>query len=96
MGAIDPMGHCQFGPYGLDKQDLYRRAVNIATYKLWVSWSQKKIFLSLSHYKSMGAFCCHDNQSSNPISPKFPTYLMLYMIEMTDGLQMDNRSLPHY
>ena len=32
--------------------------------------SEKKIFLSFSHCKSMGAICCHGNQSSNPTWPK--------------------------
>ena len=32
--------------------------------------SEKKIFLCFSHCKSMGAICCHGNQSSNPTWPK--------------------------
>ena len=32
MGANDPLGHGQFGPQGLDWQDLYRGPLNIATY----------------------------------------------------------------
>ena len=36
------------------------------------------------HYKSMGAFCCHGNQSSDPICPKticslFPTPVILHI-----------------
>ena len=36
------------------------------------------------HYKSMGAFCCHDNQSFDPICPKTlcslsPTPVMLHI-----------------
>ena len=36
------------------------------------------------HYKSMGAFCCHGNQSFNPICPKTlgnlsPTLIMLHI-----------------
>ena len=31
---------------------------------------EKKIFLCFSHCKSMGAICCHGNQSSNPTWPK--------------------------
>ena len=36
------------------------------------------------HYKSTGAFCCHGNQSFNPICPKtlcslFPTPMMLHV-----------------
>ena len=56
MGAND-LGHGQFGPKGLDWQDLCRGILNITTYyiyKLLVSWFQK-IFFSFSHYKSMGA-----------------------------------------
>ena len=29
------------------------------------------------HYNSMGAICCHVNQSSDPIWPKTPTPVML-------------------
>ena len=29
-----------------------------------------KIFLCFSHCKSMGAICCHGNQSSDPTWPK--------------------------
>ena len=32
--------------------------------------SEKKIFLCISHCKSMGDICCHGNQSSNPTWPK--------------------------
>ena len=42
-----------------------------------LEWSQ-----AFSHYNSMGAICCHGNQSSNPIWPKTycsfsPTPVML-------------------
>ena len=30
----------------------------------------EEIFLCFSHCKSMGAICCHGNQSSNPTCPK--------------------------
>ena len=32
--------------------------------------SEKKIFLCFSHCKSMGAICCHGNQSFDPAWPK--------------------------
>ena len=32
--------------------------------------SEKKIFICYSHCKSMGAICCHGNQSSDPTWPK--------------------------
>ena len=32
--------------------------------------SEKKIFICFSHCKSMGAICCHGNQSSDPTWPK--------------------------
>ena len=32
--------------------------------------SEKKIFISFSHCKSMGAIRCHGNQSSDPTWPK--------------------------
>ena len=34
--------------------------------------SEKKIFLCFSHCKSMGAICCHGNQSSDPTWQPFP------------------------
>ena len=53
MGVHNPLGHGQFGPRGLDWQDLCRGPLDIATdkiYKLWASWFQRRFF---SHYKSM-------------------------------------------
>ena len=46
--------------------------------------NQEKVETSFSHYKSMGAFCCHGNQSFDPIFPKTlcslsPNPLMLHM-----------------
>ena len=32
--------------------------------------NREKVATSFPHYKSMGAFCCHGNQSFNPICPK--------------------------
>ena len=32
--------------------------------------SEMKIFICFSHCKSMGAICCHGNQSSDPTWPK--------------------------
>ena len=62
MGVHDPLGRGQFGPQGLDWQDLCRRPLNIATYKiykLWASWFRRRRFLNFSHYKSMGAIYGH-------------------------------------
>ena len=48
-----------FRPKGLDWRDLCRGPLNIATYYMYQLWasmvSEKKIFLSFFHYKSMGA-----------------------------------------
>ena len=46
--------------------------------------NQEKVETSFSHYKSMGAFCCHENQSFDPIYPKSlcslsPTPMMLHI-----------------
>ena len=40
---------------------------NIKALGLMVS---EKIFLCFPHYNSMGAICCHGNQSSDPTWPK--------------------------
>ena len=79
----------QFEPQGLDWQNTCRGPLqDIALYqiyKLWASWFQKRGFLKLfSHYKSMGAICCHGNQNSYLISPKTlcslsPNLMILYM-----------------
>ena len=60
-------------PKGLDWQDLCRGPLDTDTYqiyKLWASCFQRRFFKKNFHYKSMGAICCHGNQSSNPISSK--------------------------
>ena len=62
MGVHDPLGHDQFGPQGLDWQDLCRGLLNIATYKIFkllASWFQRRIFFNFSHHKSMGAIYRH-------------------------------------
>ena len=46
--------------------------------------NREKVETSFSHYKSIGAFCCHGNQSFDPICPKtlcslFPTPVMLHI-----------------
>ena len=54
-------GNGQFGPQGLDWQDLCRGPLNIdihKIYKLWASWFQRRRFLSFSR-KSMGAIYQH-------------------------------------
>ena len=62
MGVHSPVGGCQFGPQGLDWQDLCRRPPNIATYKYKSCGPhgfREEDFLSFSHYKSMGAIYRH-------------------------------------
>ena len=47
MGVHDPLGCGQFGPQGLDWQDLCRGPLSIATYKMYklcASWFQRRIF----------------------------------------------------
>ena len=46
--------------------------------------TEKRWWHPFPHYKSMGDFCCHGNQSFDPICPKtlctlFPTPMMLHM-----------------
>ena len=47
-----------------------RTTIHCYTQNLGLVVSEKKIFLCFSHCKSMGAICCHGNQSSNPTWPK--------------------------
>ena len=51
------LGHGQFGPKGLDWQDLCNGPLHIATYYIYKLWASRflRSFLSFSHYKSMGA-----------------------------------------
>ena len=46
--------------------------------------SEKKIFICFSHCKSMGAICCHGNQSSDPTLPK--TFLIQPFPLLNDAL----------
>ena len=58
------------------KRGLFKRIGSKTTEKRWIH--------HFPHYKSMGAFCCHGNQSFDPICPKtlcslFPTPVMLHI-----------------
>ena len=49
-----------------------------------IKTTEKRWRHCFSHYKSMGAFCCHGNQSFDPICPKIlcslsPTQVMLHI-----------------
>ena len=51
--------------------------------RIWSKTTEKRWWYHFPHYKSMGAFCCHGNQSFDPICPKtlcslFPTPVMLH------------------
>ena len=63
MGVHNPQGHGQFVPQGLDRQDLCRGPLNIATYKIYISRGphglREEDFLSFSHFKCMGAISRH-------------------------------------
>ena len=52
--------------------------------KDWIKNNEKRWRHHFPHYKSMGAFCCHGNQSFDPICPKTvcslsPTPVMLHI-----------------
>ena len=52
--------------------------------KDWIKNNREKEETSFSHYKSMGTFCCHGNQSFDSICPKSlcslsPTPMMLHI-----------------
>ena len=63
MGVHDPLGHGQFGSQGLDRQDLCRGPLNIATYKIYKLWTscfqRRRFFKFFSHFKSMGSIYRH-------------------------------------
>ena len=68
MGVHDPLGHGQFGPQGLDCEDLCRGPPNIHT--KYISCGphgfEEEDFLSFSHYKSMGAIYGHGDHLDLP------------------------------
>ena len=49
--------------------------------------NREEVETSFSHYKSMGAFCCHGNQSFDPICPK--TLCSLSLTPMTLHIKFD-------
>ena len=69
-----PLGRGLYGPPGARLAGFMKRTTihcytqNMKALGLVVL--EKKIFLCFSHCKSMGAICCHGNQSSNPTCPK--------------------------
>ena len=59
MGVHNPLGLGQFGPQGLDWQDLCREPLNIATYKiykLWASWFQRRRFFKFFPLQVYGSY----------------------------------------
>ena len=72
------LGHGQFGPKGLDWQDLCNGPLHIATYYIYKLWASRflRSFLSFSHYKSMGA---NDPRGGSQFRPQ--------------GLDLDHRGM---
>ena len=65
-------------------QDFMHVLVTCKYKKDWIKKNREKVETSFSHYKSMGAFCCHRNQGFDPICPKTlcslsPTPVMLHI-----------------
>ena len=57
--------------------------------KIWSKTTEKRWLHRFPHYKSMGAFCCHGNQSFDPICPKtlrsLSSTLMMRHIKFDQG-----------
>ena len=54
----------------INKEDHYTLLYTQNMKALCLVVSEKKNFLCFSYRKSMGAICCHGNQSSDPTWPK--------------------------
>ena len=64
--------HSQFGPQGLDWQDLCRGPLSIATYqvyKLWASWFLRRRFL---FYRFFSYIAVHKHMTPPPPPPPTP------------------------
>ena len=70
---MTPPGRGPYGPQGARLAGFMKRTTRhcyIQIMKAWALWFQRRFFLCFSHCKSMGAICCHGNQSSDPTWPK--------------------------
>ena len=77
MGANDPRGGAIFDPRGMIgriyKKDHYTLLHTKYEGSGPCGFEEEDFFYVLPHHahcKSMGAICCHGNQSSNPTWPK--------------------------
>ena len=73
MRANEPRGVANLDPRGMVGR-IYVQKVTTLLHTRYLSSGPhgfREDFLSFSHYKSIGAICCHGDQNSNPISPKF-------------------------
>ena len=74
MGANDPRGgaildpRCMIGR--IYKEDHYKLLHTKYESSGPCGFREEDFFLCFSHCKSMGAICCHGNQSSDPTWPK--------------------------
>ena len=74
MGAIGPRGMASLDPRGLigrmyvghDMTLLHTKYVSCGP----LCFRGENVYSFFIHHKSIGVLCCHDNQSSNPISLK--------------------------
>ena len=64
--CMDPRG--TFGR--IYKEDHYTLLHKKYEFSVPCGFREEDFFLCFSHYKSMGAICCHGNQSSDPTLPK--------------------------
>ena len=73
MGANDPRGGAIFASRGMVCR-IYKEDHYTLLHTKYESSGPcgfgEEIFLCFSHCKSMGAICCHGNQSSDPTWPK--------------------------
>ena len=63
-------GHLGIAARFLKKEAQYKLGMYHIYPKIVGSHGFREDFFKFSHYKSMGAKCCHGNQSSNPICQK--------------------------
>ena len=84
QGQLTPYSVVQPGRNSNSSEILCMSSLSASIKKIWSKTTEKRWRHRFSHYKSMGAFCCHGNQSFDLICPKTlcslsPTPVMLHI-----------------
>ena len=82
QGQLTLQSLAESGPNSNSSEILWLSSLPVSMKKIQSKMKAPEWSQAFSHYNSMGAICCHGNQSSNPIWPKTycsfsPTPVML-------------------